>query len=208
MAGKQNITTMLRVALLLLFLTGGSGAKNALAQFDYGTTAQEFFDVKGLDSQIDNFNSRSGYVGFRYDVHEPVPVLRRASGSLIMWSMLIGFETVVLAGSLASRLETGAYIVGGFYGASAIGTIPLLFQQEFFPYITLTLGTAMLSWYNFTYAASHSPDRKFFTNFIGANAMAAAFVVGSLIQNSTTGSRNQRVSVMAGPGQVGLNLRF
>ncbi len=132
-------------------------------------------------------------------------------GPSLIYGMLIGYEIVVLAASFASRAETGAYIVGGFYGLTSLASISLYFDSDpsdFPAYMVLTAGTAALSWYNLTYAGSHSPNRKFWTNLAGANGMAVLAIAAVLITDWIEQPRNNRMELRAGPGSVGFSLKF
>ncbi|KPP99092.1 MAG: hypothetical protein HLUCCA01_11470 [Bacteroidetes bacterium HLUCCA01] len=95
----------------------------------------------------------------------------------------------------------------GFYALTALGSIPAALNDQ--PeLLAVTTGIAALSWYNFAYATRHNPDRKFGTNFIGPNAIAAGAVLAIILPDVLYSTAHTHFSLLASPKELGVRERW
>lgn len=126
------------------------------------------------------------------------------------WPYLIAIESIFLGYSYLSTYTWGAYFTGGSFGVGATGlTGILIYSDNSNPEITLPLavGYGFLTYYNFRFAETHSPTRKFWTNMIGFHAtMLTPIVIGRVVQ--ITKSESSNLVIQSGINTIRLTYKF
>lgn len=119
---------------------------------------------------------------------------------------LLMVEAIAFGGGALSTVENGAYAAGTIFGAGSATMVGInIFSgsdTNTFPEFTLpyAAGLGVLSYYNFRFAGSHSPRRKFWTNAIGFNAIVVGSIASALIF-----SRNRKPQPNTGTGSMQLS---
>lgn len=139
---------------------------------------------------VDQFFSESDL----HEIHQPNFRSTINDSSSISWPHIIALESIILGYSYLSTYTWGAYFTGGSFGIGAVGlTGMVIFSENSNPEITLpfAVGYGFLTYYNFRFAESHTPTRKFLTNVVGFHAtMLSPVLIGLVVKSSISGSKN------------------
>ena len=126
------------------------------------------------------------------------------------WPHILAIESIFLGYSYLSTYTWGAYFTGGSFGVAAAGlTGVLIYSDNSDPEITLpfAVGFGFLTYYNFRFAETHSPTRKFWTNMIGFHAtMLTPIVIGKVFQSNKPESSN--LVIQSGINTIKLTYKF